>query len=159
MKKLKYVLALLALTGALSPVTSRATQENRLKKLMVDKLRNAQRLLEGIVLRDFRKITTSAEELIQISKTAEWHALRTPRFEMHSNEFRRAVEVVVQKARDKNLDSVALAYMEMTLSCVRCHEHVREVRDARLPAVRPNLAAAFAQNQDPASSGGSWMDE
>jgi hypothetical protein len=158
MRKLKYVLAFLALTGALSPVTSRATQENRLKKLMVDKLRNAQRLLEGIVLRDFRKITTSAEELIQISKTAEWHALRTPRFEMHSNEFRRAAEVVLQKAKDKNLDGVALSYVEMTLSCVRCHEHVREVRDARLPAVRPDLAA-LAQSQESTSSGGSWKDE
>ena len=155
MKKLKYLVAFLAMTGVFSPLTSRATQENKLKTLMVDKLRNAQRLLEGIVMRDFRKITTSAEELIQISKTAEWHALRTPRFEMHSNEFRRAAEVVIRKARDKNLDGVALSYVEMTLSCVRCHEHVREVRDARLPAARPDLAAVFTKSQEPASSGGS----
>jgi cytochrome c556 len=159
MRKLKYALAFLAMTGALAPVTSQATQENRLKKLMVDKLRNAQRLLDGIVLWDFRKITASAEELIQISKTAEWHALRTPRFEMHSNEFRRAAEVVLRKAKDKNQDGVALSYVEMTLSCVRCHEHVREVRDARLPMLRPDLASVFPRSQATAPPAGGWTND
>jgi hypothetical protein len=39
----------------------------------------------------------------------------------------------VKKAKDKNIDGVALAYVDVTLSCVRCHEYVREHRrDARL---------------------------
>jgi hypothetical protein len=69
---------------ALSPLTGRATQENRLKKIMDDVLRNSQRLLEGIVTRNFAKITRSAEVLIQLSKTAEWQVLKTPRYELHS---------------------------------------------------------------------------
>jgi hypothetical protein len=103
---------------------------------MADKLKNGQLLLEGMALGDFDKISRSAERLIQISKTAEWFVYRTPRYELHTNEFRRAAETVIQKARDRNLDGVALAYFDMTMSCVRCHQNVREVRDARLPGVR-----------------------
>src|SRR5207237_8695675 len=98
------------------------------------KLKNAKDLLEGIALSDFDKITRSAEELIQLSKNAEWHVVKTPRYEMFSSEFRRAAEVIIVKARAKNIDGVTLSYFEMTMSCVRCHQYVREVRDARLPA-------------------------
>ena len=60
---------------------------------------------------------------------------------MHSNEFRRAAETIVQKAKDKNLDGVALAYLDMTMTCIRCHRYVREVRDARLPEPRDRFLA------------------
>jgi hypothetical protein len=52
---------------------------------------------------------------------------------MNSNEFCRAAEKVILKARAKNIDDVTLAYIEMIMSCVRCHEYVREVRDVSLP--------------------------
>ncbi len=144
MKRLPAVLAVvLAFTlgfGISSP--GEATAQGRLSKLMAAKLKNAQLLLEGMALSDFAKITRSAEELIQLSKTADWFALKTPRFELHSNEFRRAAEVIVQKAKDKNLDGVALAYLDMTMTCIRCHQYVREVRDARGPGSAPPAAVA-----------------
>ena len=34
------------------------------------------------------------------------------------------------KAKAKNIEGVTLAYFEMTMSCVRCHTYVREIRDA-----------------------------
>src|SRR5262249_58123833 len=103
-----------------------------LSELMQKKLKNAQLVLEGLALGDFAKITRSAETLIQITKTEEWQVLKNPRYEMHTNEFRRAAENLVQKARDKNLDGAAFAYVELTMSCVRCHQFVRDVRDVRL---------------------------
>jgi len=126
LRRLSY-LAILA--GMATPVYA----QTPLAQLMRNKLTYAQRLLEGMALGDFRKINQSADELIQLSKTAEWLVYRTPRYEMFSNDFRRAAEKIVQKADAKNLDGVALAYQELTLSCVRCHEYVREVRDAGLP--------------------------
>ena len=47
-------------------------QPNSLRKLMDEKLNNSKMLLEGIALADFNKISRSAENLIQLSKTAEW---------------------------------------------------------------------------------------
>ncbi|MCI0738691.1 MAG: hypothetical protein L0Y72_06580 [Gemmataceae bacterium] len=120
--------------------------DSGLNKLMLEKLNSSKMLLEGIALSDFRKIQASAEKLIQVSKTAEWFVFRTPRYELHSNEFRRAAEVIVQKATDKNLDGVALAYFDMTMSCIRCHQYVREVRDARLPSAEPDRFALGDSN-------------
>jgi hypothetical protein len=125
------VVLLLALGGQ-APAPSQ-TSGKKIDKLMTMKLQNAQKLLEGIAIGDFKKITRSAEELIQLTKTEEWLMHKTPRYEMHSNEFQRAAETLIRKAKDKNMDGTTLAFFEMTMTCVRCHQHVREIRDARLP--------------------------
>ncbi len=128
-----YTLVFGVLVLGVPPLQSQTKQSGTGNKLMVEKLKNAKTLLEGIAVADFNKITRSAEELIQLSKTAEWHVLKTPRYEMFSNEFRRAADVIIQKAKVKNIDGVTLSYFEMVMSCVRCHQYVREVREARLP--------------------------
>jgi cytochrome c556 len=143
---------LIALTTALLVValcwpfaTAKAHEEEQGKskvgKIMQEKLKHSQKLLEGIAIADYDKVSRSAEELILLSKTEEWHVIKTPKYEMHSNEFRRAAELVIQKAKAKNLDGVTLAYFELTMSCVRCHQYVREVRDARLELPGAGLAA------------------
>jgi cytochrome c556 len=146
MRKILVFLLFLNLAGFLSPLQSGYAQSRTLHRLMIDKLKNSQRLLEGIALADFGKITQSAEELIQLSKTSEWMVHKTPRYELHSNEFRRACEVLVQKAKAKNIDGVALAYVDLTMSCVRCHQYVREIQDARLPAA-PAAGVALARRE------------
>jgi cytochrome c556 len=98
--------------------------------IMKEKLKSSQTMLEGIALADFKKVIASAEELIKLTKTEEWMVYKTPKYEMHSNEFRRAAENVIAKAKLKNIDGVTLAYFELTVSCVRCHTYVREIRDA-----------------------------
>jgi hypothetical protein len=146
MKQLVLALALVTLLAgdaALPGQTKTPPKPSRARdELMVAKLKHAKLLLEGIALADFKKIQRSAEELIQLSKTAEWRAVRSPRYEMYTNEFRRAGEAIVLKARAKNIDGVTLHYFEMTMSCVRCHEYLREVRDARLPGPSPDATAA-----------------
>ena len=134
MKKILTIVAAMLLTmlGGQAPAPTHA-QGKQTSKLMAAKLKNSQILLEGIAIGDFKKITNSAEALIELTKTEEWLMHKAPRYEMHSNEFRRAAETLIRKAKDKNIDGTTLAFFEMTMSCVRCHQHVREVRDARLP--------------------------
>lgn len=144
MKKTFVILAIFALCmgfGVQTPAPTQA-QQAQTSKLMASKLKNSQILLEGIAIGDFKKITNAAEELIQLTKTEEWFMLKTPRYEMHSNEFRRAAETLIQKAQAKNMDGTTLAFFEMTMSCVRCHQYVREVRDARLPNVPDGIGVA-----------------
>ena len=137
---LRRCLALAALFAVLLGTEASGTQL-KLTQLMADKLRQSQRLIEGIALGDYNKIAEAAERLIQLSKTAEWIVIKTPRYELFSNEFRRAAETVVQKAKARNIDGVVLAYMDLTMSCVRCHQYVREVRDARLPSPHRDAVA------------------
>ena len=114
----------------------------RLQQLMIAKLQHAQKILEGIALGKYDKIETSAAELVRISGTAEWLAYKAPRYELFSNEFTVTAETIGKKAKEKNMDGVTLAYFDLTKSCVRCHRHIREVRDARGPGFRDESAAA-----------------
>ncbi len=102
-------------------------------KLMAEKLKNSQLVLEGLATNNFEKIGNGGQELMRISKAAEWTVYKTPEYEMHTNSFRRAVETLIQKAKAKNIDGATLAYVDMTFSCVKCHQHTREERDSRLP--------------------------
>ena len=104
----------------------------KVSELMRKKLQHAQKVLEGIALNDFDKILEHADGLMQVSKEVEWKVVKTPRYEVQSNEFRRAVEILQEKATQKNLDGAALGYVELTLTCVKCHKYVREARMTRL---------------------------
>jgi hypothetical protein len=99
-----------------------------LGNLMKRKLENSQKILEGIAINDFDKISKHADELIFISKQTEWKILKTAEYDVYSNQFRRNATELVDKAKEKNLDGAALAYVDLTLTCVKCHKHVRETR-------------------------------
>jgi hypothetical protein len=109
-----------------------ARDREAVSELMHSKLKHAQKVLEGVAVNDFDMIAKHAEELVLLSKKAEWMVFKTPKYELRSNEFRRTAEDLIQNAKQKNLDAAALSYMDMTMSCVRCHKYVRQVRQARL---------------------------
>src|SRR5262249_57665905 len=100
-------------------------------KLMRKKLEHAQKLLEGIAIDDLKKVDDNAGDLMTLSELAEFRALKTLDYERHTNDFRRTLDDMRRGAKNKNLEAVTLAYMDMTMTCVRCHTHVRETRIAR----------------------------
>ena len=112
--------------------------------LMQKKLVHAQKLLEGIALADLDKVGEQARELAALSKQAEFKVLKTVQYELHANDFRRSLEDIQKGVKQKNLDAAALGYLDLTMTCVRCHKHVREVRMAWNdgPAERRSEAAA-----------------
>jgi hypothetical protein len=99
-----------------------------LNELMRHKLEDSQKVLEGIALNDFDKIAKHADELIAVSKQAEWQVLKTPEYQAYSNDLRRNAEMLIQHSKEKNLDGAVLAYLDLTLTCVKCHKHVRQAR-------------------------------
>jgi hypothetical protein len=124
------VVALLALVLPVLPL--HADNEKALKALMKRKLEDSQKVLEGLATNDFDKVAKHADDLIQVSKDVEWRVMKTREYEMYSNDFRRNAETLVRMAKAKNTDGIALAYVDLTLNCVKCHKHVREERRARL---------------------------
>jgi cytochrome c556 len=130
MKNASFIVTAALLLFAIPVMSSHGEDKNTLQKLMTKKLANAQKVLEGLAINDYDLIAKHADELVQVSKAAEFRVLKTQEYETNSNEFRRAAETMIQQAKAKNTDGVALAYVDMTLSCVRCHKHVREVRMA-----------------------------
>jgi hypothetical protein len=132
MKSVPLLVTILALAIGITVLQGHAQEGKAVKALMMRKLENSQKVLEGLALNDYDKVGKHADDLIAISKATDWKVLKTPQYELYSNDFRRNAEQLVQMAKIKNTDGMALAYVEMTLTCVKCHKHVREVRMARL---------------------------
>jgi hypothetical protein len=140
LRRLRIALSIVALAFLVPPLSgdsggpqkAQGGNSKKVSELMRKKLEHAQKVLEGIALNDFDKILNHADALMQLSKEIEWQVIKTPRYEVQSNEFRRAVASLQEKATQKNLDGAALGYVELTLSCVKCHKYVREVRMTQL---------------------------
>src|SRR5260370_3875214 len=73
-------------------------KEADVKELMQHKLKHSQKILEAIATNDFDNLSKHADELIILSKEAEWKVIKTPRYETYSNDFRRNAKALVQSA-------------------------------------------------------------
>jgi hypothetical protein len=94
--------------------------------VMQRKLAHAQKLLESLALDDFAKMDTCARELQLCAKEASWQIVKKPKYETYSNDFVRQLDAIRAAAKKNNTDAAALAFVEMTLTCVKCHQFVRE---------------------------------
>jgi hypothetical protein len=95
--------------------------------LMTAKLKHAQDVLEGITLNDLAKVEKAAEELLRISKTAQMRRPKaTMAYDHHAHTFQRTAETIIEKAKARNIDGATLAYLDLTCTCVRCHQYTRD---------------------------------
>jgi hypothetical protein len=93
--------------------------------VMQRKLTHAQKVLEGLALEDFDKIHSGSDGLIECYKDATWRINETDKYLLFSNDFLRRVENLKKAAKDKKIDAAALAYVDLTLTCVKCHQYLR----------------------------------
>jgi len=131
MRRFTLAVMTLALFAGLPALSGHGAEQTKLNTLMHRKLDHAQKVLAAVTMNDFKAVRRHAEELIDISKEAEFKVLKTPRYELLAEDFRRAAGDLVQSAKDKNSDAASLAYVQMSLSCFKCHKHIREVRMVR----------------------------
>jgi cytochrome c556 len=121
--------ASLVVLGVASTLAAWGQQPSRERNpFMRQKLVNAQQVLDGIAVSNFNSIEEGAENLVRLSKKAEFRLGHIPDYDRYSDDFRRAAETLVRSARDKNLDGATLAYLDLTLNCVKCHKHIREAK-------------------------------
>ncbi len=109
--------------------------------VMQRKLTHSQKILEGLVMNDFKKIDTGADGLIECVKDATWKINNTDKYLLYSNEFMRRADGLKKAAKENNTDAAALTYAELTLTCVRCHQHLRETRISAIPVAPPPVVA------------------
>ena len=121
------IFALAIQLGIFSAGTSFAAKSST-QELMQRKLANAQALLKGIALEDYKLILTKAENLREIGLAASWHKLTSPDYQHFANSFVNVATNMVEQAKKKNLEGVAMSYIGLTFSCMQCHNHVRAGR-------------------------------
>ena len=104
------------------------TRPNQVGAFMRLKLDHSQKVLEGVVLKDFDLIAKNAQAMALLTEDENWMVLETPEYRAYSAEFKQIANRLRQSAKDKNLDGAALDYVQLTLNCVDCHKHVREAK-------------------------------
>jgi len=111
---------------ASNAVNGGAVEPDQVAGFMRAKLAHSQDVLEGLSLADFDLIAKGAQELSLVSQAASWQVLQTEEYARQSAEFRRSCDTLRRAAREENLDSALLAWMEVTMKCVQCHRYVRD---------------------------------
>ncbi|MBX9579370.1 MAG: hypothetical protein K2X87_03600 [Gemmataceae bacterium] len=94
--------------------------------VMQRKLAHAQKVLEGLATEDYDLIGKNADGLIACVKDATWKIGRTDQYLLLSNDFTRGAEGLKKAAKEKKVDAAALAYVDLTLTCVKCHRYLRD---------------------------------
>jgi hypothetical protein len=130
MKKF-FLISVIGITALTMLGLSSLSQEpNDLKIFMRAKLTHSQKLIEGLTTENYDELAKHSQELALLSQATNWNVLMTKDYLQHSLEFRRAASALTKAAQEKNLDGATLAYVDMTMKCVRCHQYVRGVRTA-----------------------------
>ena len=114
-----------------TPGTTASAQIPSLDSLMQQKLDHSQGLLEAMVLADFEGVERFANGLIQVSEVSDWSSSQEPEYLNYASDFRDTATVLIEEAQAANVDGIAISYMEMTLTCVRCHRFLSRTRQAR----------------------------
>jgi hypothetical protein len=93
---------------------------------MKKKLDLSKRILAGIANADFDSIVESAQSMRNLSTVEGFVRGQTPGYRTQLQIFDEAAAEVVRQAQKDNVDGVALAFTQLTISCVNCHKHLRE---------------------------------
>jgi len=93
---------------------------------MKKKMEYSQEILAGLATEDFDAVAKNARSMNALGQLEKWLRANTPEYRTQLKVFRRANENLIERAEEKNLDGAALAYVQLTLSCVNCHKVVRD---------------------------------
>ena len=120
------------LLAAADPVKNPLIPENEV--LMRAKLSSSQKVLEGLLAEDFTLVANGAREMKKISEAAEWPQSGDAVYDHFAAEFRRQCTKLENLANKANREGASFTYLQMTTTCIDCHDHVRdELRIAEHP--------------------------
>ncbi len=92
---------------------------------MLKKLEYTSRILEGLAKEDYAEIGKAARSMKALTHMERWVRAGMPEYRTQLRNFERANDQIIRHADNEQLDGAALAYVQLTLSCVECHKIVR----------------------------------
>jgi cytochrome c556 len=95
---------------------------------MKKKLEYSQNILAGIATADFEKIVANAQSMRNLSKIEGFVRAQTPGYRAQLHIFEESADEIIRQAKKDNVDGAALAFTQLTISCVNCHKHLREAK-------------------------------
>ncbi len=96
---------------------------------MEQKLRLSKDMLAGLASADFDKIGRSAEVLKSLNRV-EGFVRRGPEgYRDQLRQFNFANKALLVACEDENLEAATLAFNQLTISCVSCHQQLRKTSE------------------------------
>jgi len=90
------------------------------------KLEYSQNILAGIAKADYDSIVKNAEGMQTLTTIEAFMRRKTPGYSVQVEQFKDATAELIKQAKKDNVEGAALAFTQMTLSCVNCHKRLRE---------------------------------
>jgi len=111
-----------------SALTEASSQTLQLSRVMREKLQQSQGLLAALVTSDWNELARRSRALESLTRDPAWAVMNAPEYSRHAVGFLRATEDLIDAAERHDLEGAPLAYVAVTLSCVRCHQAVARSR-------------------------------
>jgi hypothetical protein len=115
-------LVLLGLTASQTERDAKPSEEIMWKKLDL-----SHSILDAIALEDLEAIEAYASDLVTLSLAGELNISEEESYKRQSREFREAALALGRAAGERNVESAALAYVDLTLRCISCHRSLGEL--------------------------------
>jgi cytochrome c556 len=96
-----------------------------LARFMRQKLQASNMILEGLCTEDLAMVEGGSGTLMKMSGEEKWRVSNDILYRRYSTEFIHAVEELQQEAKDHDMDGTSLAWVNVTMKCLKCHEWVR----------------------------------
>ena len=109
------------------------------RDMMRAKLAHAQAALEAVTQNEFAQLEANANALEHLSALSDWQVHRTMEYNQYSEEFRWNTKEMARHAREKKLHAATMDYMSLTMTCVKCHDYMKQAG-----LVKVDLREAFA---------------
>jgi hypothetical protein len=116
--------------GSSTAADDQAEEQTEHDRWMASKLNSAQQIFEDLTRGNFERLEGNARRMQVINLLEQW--ARDEEFERMSdyagqlNAFEFSIKELVRHAGDQNSAGALQAYQDMTASCVRCHELIRD---------------------------------
>lgn len=96
-----------------------------LAKFMRQKLHASNLILEGLCTEDLQMVSEGSQTLMKMSSEERWRVSNDVMYRRYSNEFVQSVEELQKEAEDNDMDGTSMAWVNVTMKCLKCHEWVR----------------------------------
>lgn len=95
---------------------------------MTKKLEFSKNVLAGLTRGDFELVRKNAEAMRVVGYLEMWDRANLPEYRRQIRYFEDANKELLRHAASKNINGATLAYTQLTLSCVHCHNIIRDTR-------------------------------
>jgi hypothetical protein len=96
-----------------------------LHRFMRQKMQASNLILEGLCMDDLKAVAAGSQTLLKMPSEAKWRVSNDMMYRRYSNEFVQAVEELQQEAEEGDMDGASMAWVNVTMKCMKCHKWVR----------------------------------